>query len=163
MHHDHLKSSTFRQGCCLLIGSNNVCDQFFCQGFYFHAIWTDSVEWSPLMHAFLSVLVSHVGSCIHSGMRKFNTRDRTMTADRICCVSRGCKRIQDRSIQMICMRTICLRMHHALADGNCTCAAFASQLIKSCGLRSDASVICDVCSAHRCRKHTVTKSYSANL
>ena len=163
VHHNHLKSGTFRQGCCLFIRSNNVCNQGFCQGFYFYSVWTDSVGRSPLMHAFLSVLVGHVGSSIHSGMGKFNTRDRTMTADRICGVSRRCQRIQDRSIQMICMRTICFRVHHALTDSNSTCAALASQLIKSCRFRSYATVICDICSAHRCRKHTITKSYSANL
>ena len=163
MNHDHLKTSSFCQRCCLFIGGNDLINELFCESFYLNTIRTDCIRRSPLMHGFLSGFIRHISSCIHTGMRKLNACDCSVTADRIGCIGCGCKGIQDGSVQMICMRTICFRMYHTLADCYRTCTAFSSQLIKSGRFRADTSVICNVCSTHRSRKHTVSECYTSNL
>ena len=161
--HDHLKTCSFCQGCCLFIGSHDLIDQLFCEDFYLHAIRTDSIRRAPLVHGFLSGFICHISSCIHSGMGKFNARDGTVTADGVCSISCGCQGIQDGCVQMIGMGAIGFRMYHTLADCYGTCTAFSSQFIKGCRFRADTSVVCNICSAHRSSKHTVSKCYTSNL
>ena len=161
--HDHLKTCSFCQGRGLFIGSYDLVDQLFCEGFYLHAIRTDSIRRAPLVHGFLSGFICHISSCIHSGMGKFNARDGTVTADGVCSISCGCQGIQDGCVQMIGMGAIGFRMYHTLADCYGTCTAFSSQFIKGCRFRADTSIVCNICSAHRSRKHTVSKCYTSNL
>ena len=52
--------------------------------------------------------------------------------------------------------------YHTFTDGNRTSAAFSSQLVKSCGFWTNTTIIGDISSSHRCRKHTITECYPSN-
>ena len=130
--HDHLETGTFGKCCCFSIRCNNILEHFFSKGFYRYTVRTDCITSSPLMHGMLTGFIGHISSCVHSGMRKFKAWNCPMSGNRICCIGCGCKRIQDGSIQMICMRTICFGVYHTFADCYGSSTALATQFIESC-------------------------------
>ena len=89
--HDHLKPGTFGQGSCAPIGSCNLMQLLHRESAHRHTVRTNRITGSPLMHLMLARLVSHVGACIHTGMRKLKARHGTMTTNGICRIGSRCQ------------------------------------------------------------------------
>ena len=162
VNHDHTESGALCKTCNTAIRSDNVRKHVCGQSFDRNPIWTDGIAWAPLMHIVLFAFISHISTGIHTRMRQFQARNSSMAVNGISCISGCCQRIQDRSIQVVSVRTIGLRVHHTFTDGNRTSAAFSSQLVKSCGFWTNTTIIGDISSSHRCRKHTITECYPSN-
>ena len=157
MDHQHLEARPLRQSCDMCIRSNDLIDHILRQFPHLDAVRSDCRGRAPLVHGFLSVLIRHIRSGKHAGMRQFQRGDRAVAADRVGRIGRRGKRIENALIQMICMGTVCRRMDHKLRDRNGCRAASGPKFIESRGLRTDTSVVRNIRTSHRRGKHTVAE------
>ena len=152
--HQHLKARPFAEAGNVAVGRDDLGDHLLAHGLVGHAIGAYTIVGAPLVQAVGFVLVGHVGSGEHTGVRKLRAGDGAVAADRVGGIGGLGERIQNALVQTVGMAAVA-GVHHQFGNGDRGAAALGAVFIESLTLGADAAVQLDVRAAHGGGEHAV--------
>ncbi len=152
--HQHLKARALAESRHMAVGRDDLGDHLLAHGLIRHTVRTHAVVGRPLVQAVGLVLVGHVGSGEHAGVRKLCAGDGAVAADGVGGVGGLGQGVQNALVQTVGVASVA-GVHHQLADRDRRAAALGAVLVKGLRLGADAAVQLDVRAAHGGGEHAV--------